>query len=220
MPIHHERAAPVHPSLTPVPDTSSVRLPAKPLPRLGGTRAPRFFSPRPSLPFRTIITTFLASMGRSTSAEQIARAEQMLADLKRAGLKRTAQREAIVRHFAGDETHPTAQELYDRLRPEFPQMSFATVYNTLDALAAAGLSGTLRLGQAARFDPNTAAHHHVVCESCGAVADLPAASLAPSPAALRRLGRAAPGFRVHAVERIYRGVCGACERRPSTPKVS
>jgi Fe2+ or Zn2+ uptake regulation protein len=141
-----------------------------------------------------------------------ARAGEMLEDLKRAGLKLTAQREAIVRHFAGDDSHPTAQELYDRLRPEFPQMSFATVYNTLDALAAAGLSGTLRLGQAARFDPNTEPHHHLVCESCGAIADVAAASLAPSPAAVKQLGRAAPGFRVRAVDRIYRGLCATCAK--------
>ncbi len=139
-----------------------------------------------------------------------ARAKEMLDDLKRAGLKLTAQREAIVRQFASDVSHPTAQELYDRLRQEFPQMSFATVYNTLDALAAAGLSGTLRLGQAARFDPNTEPHHHAVCESCGEIGDVPAPSLAPSPAAVKQLGRAAPGFRVRAVERIYRGLCAAC----------
>ena len=149
-----------------------------------------------------------------------ARAREMLGDLKRAGLKLTAQREAIVRHFASDATHPTAQELYDRLRPEFPQMSFATVYNTLDALAAAGLSGTLRIGQAARFDPNTTPHHHVVCEACGAIGDVPAPSLAPSPAAVKRLGRAAPGFRVRAVERIYRGLCAACARAEREENVS
>ena len=155
-------------------------------------------------------------MGKRTASPHApphahARAVEMLEDLKRAGLKLTAQRQAIVRHFASDETHPTAQELYDRLRPEFPQMSFATVYNTLVALAAAGRSGTLRLGQAARFDPNTEPHHHLVCESCGAIADMPAPSLAPSPAAVRRLGRAAPGFKVRAVERIYRGLCAACD---------
>ena len=66
-------------------------------------------------------------------------------------------------------------------------MSFATVYNTLDALAAAGLSGTLRLGGAARFDPNVEAHHHAVCDRCGAVRDIPAETLAPSSATVRQL---------------------------------
>jgi Fe2+ or Zn2+ uptake regulation protein len=138
----------------------------------------------------------------------------MLRDLKDAGLKLTAQRIAIVRQFADDESHPTAQDLFERLRPAFPSMSFATVYNTLDALARARLAGIVRLpgkrGDAARFDPNTSAHHHAVCDRCGAVLDIAAGTLQPSPAAVRKLRRSAPGFSVHAVERIYRGLCAEC----------
>ena len=140
----------------------------------------------------------------------------MLRDLRRAGLKLTPQRIAIVRLFATDATHPTAQDLFERLRPSFPTMSFATVYNTLDTLARAGLAGTVRLpgkrGDAARFDPNTSPHHHAVCDQCGAVVDIAAGTLAPAPAAVKRLQQAAPGFSVHAVERTYRGICAACAK--------
>jgi Fur family peroxide stress response transcriptional regulator len=151
--------------------------------------------------------------------ESHSRAARMLEDLKRAGLKMTPQRIAIVRLFAVDESHPTAQALFERLRPEFPSMSFATVYNTLDALATAGLSGTIRLGNAARFDPNTTPHHHAVCDGCGAVRDLPARSLASSSAARRRIARVAQGFQVRAVERIYRGLCPSCAA-PAEPTAS
>jgi Fe2+ or Zn2+ uptake regulation protein len=144
------------------------------------------------------------------------RAARMLQDLKRAGLKMTPQRIAIVRLFADDDSHPTAQTLFERLRPEFPSMSFATVYNTLDALADAGLSNTLRLGSAARFDPNTTPHHHAVCERCGAVRDIPAHSLASSQAASRRVSKVAPGFLVRSVERVYRGLCAACSAVPES----
>jgi Fur family peroxide stress response transcriptional regulator len=147
------------------------------------------------------------------------RASAMLRDLKRAGLKLTPQRIAIVRLFAGDESHPTAQDLFERLQPEFPSMSFATVYNTLDTLAKTGLAGIVRLpgkrGDAARFDPNTGPHHHAVCDGCGAVVDLPAGSLEPTPAAVKKLRRAAPGFSVRAVERIYRGLCARCAKQRS-----
>jgi Fe2+ or Zn2+ uptake regulation protein len=146
------------------------------------------------------------------------RANTMLRDLRRANLKLTPQRLAIVRLFAGDGSHPTAQDLFERLRPSFPSMSFATVYNTLDALARAGLAGVVRLpgkrGDAARFDPNTSAHHHAVCDGCGAVLDITAGTLAPTPAAVRKVRRAAPGFSVRAVERIYRGLCARCAQRP------
>ena len=142
------------------------------------------------------------------------RASVMIGDLKRAGLKLTPQRIAIVHLFAGDESHPTAQDLFERLRPAFPTMSFATVYNTLDALARAGLAGIVRIpgkrGDAARFDPNTTAHHHAVCDGCGAVLDIAARTLAPTPGAVTKLARAVPGFSVRAVERTYRGLCGSC----------
>lgn len=124
----------------------------------------------------------------------------MLADLKRAGLKMTPQRIAIARELEGDESHPTAQELYERLLPAFPTMSFATVYNTLEALAKNGLIRTIRLGSAVRFDPNTTSHHHAVCDACGVIVDLPAE--APP--------KQAHGFSVRTEERTYRGLCSRC----------
>ena len=136
------------------------------------------------------------------------RAESMLADLKRAGLKVTPQRIAIVREIADDLTHPTAQSLFERLRPAFPTMSFATVYNTLGALASCGLTGSLILGGAVRFDPNTEPHHHAVCDACGTVVDV-----APHPRASHADAIDTPavrGFKVLREERIYRGLCDRC----------
>src|SRR3954469_13141466 len=105
------------------------------------------------------------------------RVASMLTCVRASGLKLTPQRMAIVRELAADPTHPTAQELFERLRPALPTMSFATVYNTLDALAAAGLCAALSLSPgASRFDPNMKPHYHAVCDSCGLVRDVPAAN--------------------------------------------
>src|SRR5258708_10521477 len=99
-------------------------------------------------------------MRRSESSE---RAEKMLAGVKAAGLKLTPQRMAIVKELASDETHPTAQEIFERLRAGRPTMSFATVYNTLDALSTAGLCAAMSLSPVSgRFDPNMMPHHHTV----------------------------------------------------------
>jgi Fe2+ or Zn2+ uptake regulation protein len=141
----------------------------------------------------------------------------MLDDVRRAGLKMTPQRIALVQLFATDESHPTAQGLFERLRPAFPTMSFATVYNTLDALAKAGLSSTLRLGNAARFDPNTSPHHHAVCDLCGDVRDVPAHE-PTSPKDLRLPGPREASFAVRTVERVYRGTCASCAAASSTSR--
>src|SRR3954468_15326463 len=102
------------------------------------------------------------------------RVKSMLAGVRKAGLKLTPQRMAIVQELAADESHPTAQELFERLRPSLPTMSFATVYNTLDALTRAGLCAALSLSPGSgRFDPNMVPHYHAVCDRCGAVRDGP-----------------------------------------------
>jgi Fe2+ or Zn2+ uptake regulation protein len=139
--------------------------------------------------------------------------EGMLASLRASGLKLTPQRLAIVRELAADPTHPTAQELFERLRPAQPTMSFATVYNTLDALASAGLCAALSLSPGpCRFDPNMRPHHHAVCDGCGEVRDVPSAEGEAAESSAGEGLAAAPGFEVRSVERIYRGLCAACAR--------
>jgi Fe2+ or Zn2+ uptake regulation protein len=130
--------------------------------------------------------------------------QQAAQTLRDAGLKATPQRLAILRALDGDESHPTAQELFERLRGDFPTLSVATVYNTLSALTRLSRCAPLELGGPVRFDPNTTAHDHAVCERCGRIRDvLPPMAAGASDEDLS-------GFRVRRVERIYRGFCAQC----------
>ncbi len=188
--------------------------------RQGSAVSLRTFFRASALQFRTFLTTFPGAMkskdshGDQTAGHKAQRVAEMMEDLRSLGLKLTPQRRAIVEQFACDPTHPTAQELFDRLHRDFPSMSFATVYNTLDALTTANLAGTLRIdGHAARFDPNRLPHNHAVCDSCGRIVDIPAESLAPSAEAEASVRDTADGFHVRTVEQVYRGICGACARK-------
>jgi Fur family peroxide stress response transcriptional regulator len=150
-------------------------------------------------------------------ADMAGKVERMLAGVRAAGLKLTPQRMAIVKELASDETHPTAQEIFERLRPGLPTMSFATVYNTLGALSSAGLCAALSLSPGSgRFDPNMTPHHHLVCDVCGAVRDLPPAAPAsagtPDATSTKAVAQLAPGFELRSVERIFRGVCASCAK--------
>jgi Fe2+ or Zn2+ uptake regulation protein len=134
------------------------------------------------------------------------RAQQGAARLREAGLRVTPQRIGIVDALDGDRSHPTAQALFDRLRPTFPGMAFGTVYNTLAALTRAGSVRPVRLpgvGSAMRFDPNVLPHDHAICDRCGALQDVQP----PSPADDAHLG----DFKVQRVDRIYRGICSDCQ---------
>ena len=125
------------------------------------------------------------------------------------GLKVTPQRLAILEELVGDPTHPTAADLFERLRPRLPSMSFATVYNTLAVLTEQGLCvATSLMAGAVRFDPNVEPHDHAVCDGCGLVVDVILERGAPREAAPKQ--RPVSGFAVRVVERIYRGLCVGC----------
>jgi Fur family peroxide stress response transcriptional regulator len=146
-----------------------------------------------------------------------ARMDGFVARCRAAALAVTPQRLAIFRQLAATDRHPSAEELHAAVRREMPTLSLATVYKTLDTLAAIGaVRPVSRLGARGRWDANLAAHHHLICTECGAVSDVTERALDAAARPARRVaarhGFAAAG---HAVE-IF-GRCAACRRaRPSS----
>lgn len=133
-----------------------------------------------------------------------------LTELFRAqGLKVTPQRQCIFRVLDGNEVHPTADSVFNAARAEMPTMSLKTVYQTLNDLAAMGEIQQLELGTgASRFDPNVAAHHHLVCVRCGKVRDLYA-----DYGRLRVPAGQRHGFTVGGAEVVFRGTCDTCSSK-------
>ena len=122
------------------------------------------------------------------------------------GLRVTPQRQAIFRVLHGSDRHPTAEWVFEAVRVDLPTISLKTVYQTLNDLAAMGELHQLHLGPgSARFDPNDAPHHHLVCESCGAVVDLHA-----DFTDLQVPDGFGHGFLVSSTEIVFRGRCADC----------
>lgn len=72
-------------------------------------------------------------------------------------------------------SHPTADEVYQAVRSSIPRISLATVYKSLEALVAAGLSTKLNGGDgSARYDCKGEDHYHLRDLATGEVHDLPA----------------------------------------------
>ncbi|MGQ9645880.1 MAG: Fur family transcriptional regulator [Thermodesulfobacteriota bacterium] len=89
------------------------------------------------------------------------------------GLKLTPQRLAILDYLDGNKTHPSAEEVYKAVSKKFPTMSLATVYNTLMVLKQRGLIRELTMDPAKmRYDPQPAAHHHLICVDCRKIVDI------------------------------------------------
>ncbi|MBX6351059.1 MAG: transcriptional repressor [Clostridia bacterium] len=135
------------------------------------------------------------------------RAEDVAAELRRMGFRLTAARWAVIRHLEGNTSHPTAQEIYEALRPEHPGLSLATVYHTLAVLEDIGAVAAMSGGPSGRrFDANPEPHVNLVCRVCGRVRDVAFDELAPL------LSQAAGGadFEVKELVVEAHGVCRDC----------
>ena len=72
-----------------------------------------------------------------------------------------------------DETsHPTADQIFLKVRPQLPSVSLATVYRNLQKLVREGKLQVLTLGRAQHFDPLVRSHQHFICEECEQVYDV------------------------------------------------
>ena len=90
-------------------------------------------------------------------------------------LRCTAQRLALYEALRGCKTHPTAEELYQRVRQAHGSISLATVYNTLEALCNAGLAQKLpTTNGCCRYDGDTSDHLHLRLRDTAEVCDVPA----------------------------------------------
>ena len=67
--------------------------------------------------------------------------------------------------------HPTAEELYQRLKPDNPALSLATVYRNLRQLEACGRLRRVAVPDGSdRYDGRLDPHEHMICETCGRAA--------------------------------------------------
>lgn len=88
-------------------------------------------------------------------------------------MRYSRQREALVDLLHSVDTHPDAEEIYTVLRKEFPNISLGTVYRNLRQLVNLGTIIEIRCGEHSRFDGDVKEHHHMHCESCGKLFDVP-----------------------------------------------
>jgi Fe2+ or Zn2+ uptake regulation protein len=120
----------------------------------------------------------------------------------------TPQRRVIAETMRGDHVHLTAEELLERSRERLPEVSLATVYNTLNELVSMGEVQQVDAGDGpTRYDPNTQdGHHHLVCLKCGNLRDVHPQGLA----ALELPRSQRFGYRIVNREVLFQGYCSDC----------
>lgn len=134
--------------------------------------------------------------------------EIFIKKLKKKNIRMTSQRYAILDYLTIDGNHPTANEIYEALKNDFPTMSVATIYNNLKFFIEAGIVNELPFGDnSSRFDLTETNHYHAVCDICGKVVDFDYPSLTEVEEVAERLTQ----FKVDNHQFKVTGTCRECQ---------
>jgi Fur family peroxide stress response transcriptional regulator len=137
------------------------------------------------------------------------RFDELIATLKERDFRLTPQRVELVRLIASSEGHPSAAQIYDRIKRQFPTMSHATVYKTLALLKEMGQVLEIDLHDDSRYDGNRPEPHpHLICIKCSKIIDGEADF---DPSAIRKLEQAS-GYKILRSQVTFYGLCPDCKQ--------
>jgi len=123
--------------------------------------------------------------------------------------RETKQREAILRVLRNTRSHPTADQIYDEVRREIPNISKGTVYRNLQVLQEDGVISELNLnGTLSRYEAKRESHYHFRCEKCGRIFDLDD----PVDKGLDERVSKKTGFTVSHHQTEFHGLCKDCQQ--------
>ncbi|MCX6004759.1 MAG: Fur family transcriptional regulator [Chloroflexi bacterium] len=125
------------------------------------------------------------------------------------GYRVTPQRIMVVDALHSVETHISAEEIFNKLKEKYPYANISTVYRTLELLKELGLAAQIDIGDGiARYHAKEhSKHHHLVCNKCGTIIDLPETELVPLEKALLRNCR----FKADLSHLAIFGICSNCQ---------
>jgi len=133
--------------------------------------------------------------------------KEILAELKKRGYVLSMPRIAILRYVLEHRTHHTAESIYRTLKQEYPNLSIATVYNTLKLLSKEGFVRQLMIDESkVIYDSNADLHPHFLCKICGRIEDVMLDINIDVP-------REINGNRIDEVHIYMYGICKECMER-------
>jgi Fe2+ or Zn2+ uptake regulation protein len=127
------------------------------------------------------------------------------------GLRSTRQRYFVYEVILEKRDHPTAEEVFLRVKQKMPDISFATVYNCLGTLVDCDLVRQVNLDRSSsRFCPNMHDHCHFYCDDCGEVVDV------DFPVEQEKRVKLPDGFLVTRFQLSISGLCSDCAAKAKT----
>ena len=129
--------------------------------------------------------------------------------LRGMGYRLTPQRMMVVEALHDTDKHVSAEEIYARVKAKYPYANISTVYRTLELLKELELVNEIALGDGCvRFHPaEKGRHHHLVCQKCHSIIDLPESALAPLEDVLTKNHQ----FKADLKHTAVFGLCSECQ---------
>ena len=142
-------------------------------------------------------------------SESQARLEKVIARLREQGHRLTPQRMAVLKVVTGNKEHLNVEQIYERVKADFPMTSLATIYKTLAVLKEMGAVLEIDLStDGARYDgSNPRPHPHLICIKCGSITDVDMTGLDGLP---RKVAQKT-GYRIVSHRFDFFGICPQCQ---------
>ena len=122
--------------------------------------------------------------------------------------KHFRKRDAILTCLQETKVHPSADWVYQQLKPQIPDLSLGTVYRNLSLFKEQGMIQSLGTVKGVeRFDGDTHSHVHFVCTECGCVQDIEEMPQLPS---LRASAEHDLGSQIDGCQITLTGLCRSC----------
>ena len=137
------------------------------------------------------------------------RFDELIAALKERAFRLTPQRIELVRLIARSEGHPSAAQLFSKIKNRFPTMSHATVYKTLALLKEMNQVLEIDLRDDSHYDGNRPdPHPHLICTKCNKIED---GNLDLDPLSVRKLEETS-GYLIVRPQITFYGICPDCRK--------
>ncbi|MEK6680891.1 MAG: Fur family transcriptional regulator [Nitrospirota bacterium] len=137
------------------------------------------------------------------------KASGFIAKCRERGLKLTPQRLAIHKILAAKAQHPTINEVYERIKKDYPSLSLNTVYKTLQLFIELGMASQFTTKEGViRYEIKIQPHHHILCLKCRRINDIFDSSLDKLKVSPPLKG----GFEIIRHDVIFYGYCSECKQ--------
>ncbi|GEL16080.1 Fur family transcriptional regulator [Pediococcus cellicola] len=140
--------------------------------------------------------------------------DEAFTELQRRHVRMTPQRRTILTYLVTHHNHPTVETIHEALDQQTPNMSLATIYNTLKLFVDLGIVIELANGEdGVHYDYYNKPHYHAICTNCGRIADVFYPDFPKVAQQLEKEAADQTGYQITGNHIEVYGLCPQCQKK-------